>query len=210
MKQHQSGSRNSQSLSLTPSGASSRCSTPVTSSSSRATTPSSSASRHHPAPARRLLTPLPVSLPSLTEADETEDSHSVAPSEKLDVQPKIERKRTRRGSDVSIIELSDSDSEPTLSSTQKAYRSSSSKGKKKARTDGRFSITALTTCSKLVRLTAPPSCWTVPDPSLPDGDFAFLLDLTNHPFPWPEGTSIASIIKSEVRFILAIFPNQLR
>ncbi|EIM79030.1 uncharacterized protein STEHIDRAFT_116833, partial [Stereum hirsutum FP-91666 SS1] len=205
LKQHQSDRRTSRSLSLTPSasgasGVSSRCSTPSTPKSSTAATPSSSLSRLASSSARLLLTPLPSVLSSLAEADEAEDSDNPRPStdpeEKVDAKPNVNHKRSR-GSDVSVIELSDSDSESTPTAKQKAHQSSSRKGKKKARTDGRVQITALTSCSKLVRLTTPPSCWTVPDPSLPEGDFAFFLDLTDHPFPWPEGTSMASIIKGE-------------
>ncbi len=60
-------------------------------------------------------------------------------------------------------------------------------------------ITSRKKVKKLVRLTEPPKCWTVPKPG---ESLAYLLDLSNHPLVWVtnrgEPMSMARIIKAEV------------
>ncbi|KAJ6564996.1 hypothetical protein DFH09DRAFT_1363963 [Mycena vulgaris] len=105
------------------------------------------------------------------------------------------QKRKRQPEDVICI-TSDSESDSHIQSTSTKKRA---KRNKRSKSDGRVVISKQLSCSEIRTITKIPSCWTVPHPE--DGDFAYLLDISEDQMEWlnkkNEPLSMIAIIKTK-------------
>ncbi|KAJ6513998.1 hypothetical protein DFH09DRAFT_1374151 [Mycena vulgaris] len=132
--------------------------------------------------------PSTVHSPPRSNAVDTTDSPPPAPLLR-------HQKRKRQPEDVICI-TSDSESDSHIQSTSTKKRA---KHNKRSKSDGRVVISKQLSCSEIRTITKIPSCWTVPHPE--DGDFAYLLDISEDQREWldkkNEPLSMIAIIKSE-------------